>query len=212
MKKTLLFAILLTILHVILPGKQLKLFLNTGGSFATHPESFRDDKKPCMIYGGGVGLELSKRFAVQASINYCSFYPREKYHKWMVVLDRVYDISHLKWYKGDNFVSFYNIMVDAKYFIGRGRFSIYAIGSIGYIFQHWVSGWTKIIGKEEVLHKSWRGGPAAGAGLGIEYRLNKKFGVFIESQYNVFWYKSYWEKGVFNLGFAPLKVGINYYL
>jgi hypothetical protein len=212
MKKTILIIAILILCHTISPAKQFKLFLNTGGSFATHPKFFRDDKKPCMIVGGGFGLELSKRLTIQASFNYCSFYPRDKYFKWLGIGDSFIDISHWNWYKGNHFESFYNLMVDARYFILIGRVSSYIIGSMGYIFERWVSGGSMDIFEGETLYITWRGGPAAGAGLGIEYRFNRKFGIFVETQYNVFWYKSAWKKGVFNLGFAPLKIGVNYYL
>ena len=157
-------------------------------------------------------MQLSPRWLIRTSLSYCSFYPRDKYEKWLQIGDSIIDISQWKWYQGDHFDSFYSLMLDVKYVMMKTRFSPYIIAGTGLMMERYVSGGSIMVGQEEKLYVSLRGCLSFGGGLGLEYRLNHRFSMFIESRYSFFFYEPWGEQGDQTKGIVPLKIGLSYAL
>lgn len=93
------------------------------------------------------------------------------------------------------------IFLDAKYYFGKSRLRIFAVGSAGFQFS-----WRKLestsgSGNEGSDHDA---GFAAGFGTGIVYNVNP--GILINLNYNLYWMKNaYYSNGIANT--VSLNVG-----
>lgn len=199
MFKKILFTVLLTVLLCmnVLSEDNSKhwLFVHSGISFPMSPQIFKDDYKKACDIGAGYGFNLSPKISLVGNLNYKQFQSKEKY--WMPWKD----FDEEKQYKANVFSSF----CDLRFNLGQKRLQPYFLASAGLTLVYRCGGFLyKVDANHSKRGTTIRFG--IGGGFGLNFKINRKWNVFIESRYTTICF--FEEEGNY-AGYLPIFLGIS---
>ncbi|MCP4152607.1 MAG: hypothetical protein GY757_33030 [bacterium] len=184
---------------------KFNIFIQTGASFPTYPEAVADDFSPALNVGCGVGMALSSRFTLQVAVQYYSFKSKDEYARYITICGSLVELPGDGFYVGDLFHAFYNGIVRLKFNALKSRLSPYLVAGAGVTVIRNPYGWYRgIEGRINLVGTSIY--YIIEGGIGLDYRLNKNFRLFLEASDTLAFFKDR-ER---NYAAIPLKAGVIY--
>jgi hypothetical protein len=191
-----------------IPAK-FNIYLHSGITFPTTPGYFADFYPPDFNIGGGVGYQLSERLTLQLTFSHYIYYPRQQYWKYIYIGDSETPVPlpGKGLYCGNHFYSFYDFFSSLKFKPWHRRLAPYMVAGFGATYRrHVVGGYVGLDGERLYVGKSIF--YIATGGFGVEYKLKRNIGIFLEATYIY----SFWKIREKNRGNIPLKIGIIKYI